>query len=356
MVLLEVSFYIQSSEKKTKFHSRIETPFEADGHARASELKLYLLTWMADKNVVYKTHGSLKKWQDEQDAITNRSFDASSSGDGLLPVAFAHPYQQDADKTIMRVSPTMSVGVVLEKAKQMFYQASRGSHPTFVMCAFPFGAPTGYNEDHLVQTSREDLQRAMTTVRQEAYDEGFADGMAEAGGSSQTPADEPTPPQSGYTAFAGQGMKLGENNKIEEVYGNPEDDKGKVIEEVYGNTADGEWETDEGMLFELNEKTSDDMKHCVINVNDKPFYKFYYHKGDRFNVLFTHLDKAGMKTNHLYKEDADFVLGFANSFAHEHDLIERWGDDGACFILTDRKEQLAKRALSSSSSTSHRGC
>ena len=382
MVLLEVSFYIQSSEKKTKFHSRIETPFEADGHAKASELKLYLLTWMADKNVitgtpamprlfvrlptgdgphtladddvighsrhlevVYKAHGSIEKWQSEHDEITKRSFDASSSGDGLLPVAFVHPYQKDAEKTIFRVSPTMSVGAVLEKAKELFFQASCGSHPTFIMCAFPFGPPTGYNEDHLVQTSREDLQRAMTRVRQEAYDEGYADGMREAVRSSQTQADEPTPPQSGYTAIAGQAMKLGNEN--EEVFGNTADDKGKEIEEDYGNTADGEWETDEGMLFELNEKTSDDMKHCVINVNDKPFYKFYYQKGDRFNVLFTTLDQTGLKTNHLYNENADFVLGFSNSFAHEHDLIERWGSDGACFILTDRKEQLAKMASSS---------
>lgn len=408
MVLLEVSFYIQSSEKKTKFHSRFETPIEADCRATALDLKRHLVSRMADKNVitgnpelprlfvrlpsgdgthtladddiignsrhleaVYKTYGSTKTWEDEQKKITQRSYDASASMDGLVALAFIQPYQADvsavdAEKTIFRVSETMSIGMVVEKAKQVFYQASRGKQPSFITCGIPFGPPTGYNEDHLMQMSlddverltsrvREEVQQQVETAREEAYHAGYACGRLEASVASpsqETTQVEPSQSQSGYTAFAGQGMKLGE--VIEEDYGNTMDDKGKVIEEVHGNTAGGEWETDQGMLFELNEKTSDDMKHCVISVNGNPFYKFYYQRGDRFNVLFTHLDKAGMKTNHIYKEDADYVLGFTNSFAHEFDMIENWGDSGACFILTDRKEQLMKMASSSSSSTSRR--
>ena len=38
------------------------------------------------------------------------------------------------------------------------------------------------------------------------------------------------------------------------------------------------------MLFELNEKTNDDMKHLIIKIEGNPIYNFYYQKGDQFNV------------------------------------------------------------------------
>lgn len=417
MPTFDVSVYIHASEQKpAKFYGRVDIEVEGDerNNVAAKSFVAMVLKWMKKNKVVkgeidagrvflklhddaggfplthidtlgqcprmivtYKTFDTTERWEKEQlnlieetkNSINLQERSTSSSSHDLISLAVIHPYGNLEEKSLFRVSATTTIGTLEEKMREQIHDPSKKNQPKHISVFFPFGAPTGYNEDHMIITERDEVMKAIETVRQEAFNEGLVEGQvrgrmeAMASVSQVAPSTEqPAPQQSGYSAFAGQGMRLGDESGdiVNEII---TEDKADVTTLPVADEfttplpvtdeADGLWETERGLLFELNEKKDDTMKHMVIQVDGIPLYKFYYHDGQRFEVVFQALGQTGLKTSHRNNEFADYVLHCPPlpSIAHGYDEI--WGGDKAVFVLDSRKKHELKMASRSASSSGH---
>lgn len=404
MPTFDVSVYIHASEQKpAKFYGRVDIEVEGDerNNVAAKSFVAMVLKWMKKNKVVkgeiepirlfmklhedaggfpitpidtlgqcprmivtYKTFGTTEKMEREQvelleqvkNSVNLQERSTSSSSHDLISLAVIHPYDNHKDKSLFRVSATTTIGTLEEKMREQLYDPSKKDQPKFITMVVPFGAPTGYNEDHMVITERAEMMNAIETVRQAAYEEGLQEGEIRSRVAQQLQPVQPPPSaepeqSGGYSAFSGLGMKLGEETPREKSSVPVADEFATPLSAP--DEADGLWETERGMLFELNEKKDDSMKHMVIQVDGIPLYKFYYHDGQRFEVVFQALGETGLKTSHRNNEFADYVLHCPPlpSIAHGYDEI--WGGDKAVFVLDSRKKHELKMASRSASSSGH---
>ena len=167
---------------------------------------------------IYKTYGNVEMWKAEQEKIKNNHPMNDAQSDDFVMFLVSNPYSRSSGANLpMRVSPTTSIGVLLETMKKDLYQECP-NQPEIVHCMMLWGAPTGYNEDNIVSTERASFESMINNAYDTAFEEGFQRGMLQArtdgmvATSEETQATEtketPIETQSGYMPFAGQPMKL----------------------------------------------------------------------------------------------------------------------------------------------------
>ena len=355
--VVEVSLYIQSKESKTKFHSRFETDIPVS-ELKVMELNNYIMHHIAVKKItgavererlfvklpkelgdiylkdgetvqgsshveaIYKTYGNVEMWKAEHEKIKN-NHPMDDAQDDFVLLLVRNPYSRSggADRP-MQVSPTTSIGVLLETMKQDMYQECP-NQPEIVHCMMLWGAPTGYNENSVVSMEKTSLESMLNSAHDTAFEEGFHRGMLQARANDTVAmseentqatetAETPFSAQSGYKPFAGQPMKLDDTvqNEVVKSTAETKDEEGK-------------WEN-ESVLIGLNEKSAKHAHPVNIQIEGKLAYVFYSAHDTDFKELFDVLNLSGVSVGAPDDITKKNILKYGTSSAYRHEKLYNW--------------------------------